>query len=640
MEVVKQSQLWQRTLAPQTEDTPSTSEARERLRASFTSFRDKAATLADEIPREIRNLTVHDISHIDALWGIADLIAGKEYLISPAEAYVLGGAFLLHDLGLALAAYPNGIDELKQKTEWLDVESANRRRLSNQYSGVYNETDFENAIERETIESLLRKLHAEQAEKLATVEFYADNRSPKYFLIEDTDLRETYGPLIGQIAFSHWWPIELLNSKLQPQVGAFPHFPHGWTIDPIKLACLLRTADACHLDSRRAPGFLRALRKPTGFSDVHWRFQEYIQQPIAHGQQLKFTSSKPMPAVDREAWWLAFDALSIADRELRDADALLRDSNRDPFSITGVAGANDPARLRRYIPTDGWEPVDTSLRVSNVASLVAKLGGTATYGDTSYVPLRELIQNARDAVVARRLQENRHNSWGEIVVSHLTVDDEQYITVEDNGLGMSKALLSGPFLDFGTSYWNSELMMREHPGLAARNFQPEGKFGIGFFSVFMWGDDVKLITRSSNCAKSNTLVLEFKTGLSERPVLRVADIGEQRHDPGTSVKIRLRSPQATTKSLLTAPLYAVMSIGPQPFQTKRRSWSLEELCEWLCTTIDVDITVNAKGEKRNVVKANDWLTLPPKRFFDRLLLHHPDRSVFSSSDIWKVSTTS
>src|SRR5262249_44941631 len=70
-----------------------------------------------------------------------------------------------------------------------------------------------------------------------------------------------------------------------------------------------------------------------------------------------------------------------------------------------------------------------------------------------------------------------------------------YIEVRDNGIGMSEALLVGPLLDFGTSYWNSPLMSREHPGLASSGFEPQGQYGIGFFSVFMWGGEVKVVTR-------------------------------------------------------------------------------------------------------------------------------------------------
>jgi hypothetical protein len=61
--------------------------------------------LAGEISQDLKHFTVHDITHIDALWQTADLIVGDDYPFTPTEAFVLGEAFLLHDLGLALASY-------------------------------------------------------------------------------------------------------------------------------------------------------------------------------------------------------------------------------------------------------------------------------------------------------------------------------------------------------------------------------------------------------------------------------------------------------------------------------------------------------------------------------------------------------
>ena len=94
--------------------------------------------------------------------------------------------------------------------------------------------------------------------------------------------------------------------------------------------------------------------------------------------------------------------------------------------------------------------------------------------------------------------------------------------VQDNGIGMSQRLLCGPFLDFGTSYWHTPLMMEEHAGLSASLFEPQGRFGIGFFSVFMWGTRVKITTCSIHEGPISTRVLEFHAGLSIRPLLRPA----------------------------------------------------------------------------------------------------------------------
>ena len=115
---------------------------------------------------------------------------------------------------------------------------------------------------------------------------------------------------------------------------------------------------------------LARLRKPSGISDKHWRFQDYIQTPHVNNQRLVYSVTRPIPIEDADAWWIGYELIKTADRELRDVDMILRDANKQPFAVHGVAGANDPIRLKRYIRTVDWEPVSTEISVSNVASLV------------------------------------------------------------------------------------------------------------------------------------------------------------------------------------------------------------------------------------------------------------------------------
>ncbi|MCX6924317.1 MAG: hypothetical protein NT154_14050 [Verrucomicrobia bacterium] len=74
------------------------------LRECLFSMRQRAEHLVSLIPRDIPGLTVHDITHLDALWETASLIAGDNYPLNPAEAFVFGAAVLLHDSAMSLAA--------------------------------------------------------------------------------------------------------------------------------------------------------------------------------------------------------------------------------------------------------------------------------------------------------------------------------------------------------------------------------------------------------------------------------------------------------------------------------------------------------------------------------------------------------
>lgn len=64
---------------------------------------------------------MHDVEHhIDQLWAIGSEIAGKDYTLNAAEGFVLGGAFLLHDAGLSLAAFPNRLEGLQKTDQFKD----------------------------------------------------------------------------------------------------------------------------------------------------------------------------------------------------------------------------------------------------------------------------------------------------------------------------------------------------------------------------------------------------------------------------------------------------------------------------------------------------------------------------------------
>lgn len=227
----------------------------------------------------------------------------------------------------------------------------------------------------------------------------------------------------------------------------------------------------------------------------------------------------------------------MVDAELRQVDNLSADLGRDRFAARGVLGAEHPQLLANYIPTEGWLPVDASVKATDIATLIQKLGGRELYGDDGTVPLRELIQNATDAVRARRVLEGRDATWGDVIVRLGKDDDGPWIEVQDNGVGMSQGVLTGPFLDFGTSFWSTPDAVREFPSLLSAGFESTGKYGIGFFSVFMWAERVRVTTRRHDEAKGNTRVLEFQDAVKSRPLLRPAKKEEFLRDGGTIVRV-------------------------------------------------------------------------------------------------------
>lgn len=583
--------LWQSTLAKQLAPDELEKE-REFFRVNYENFRVNAGLLAAEISRDLPDYTVHDITHLDALWEIASIICGADYVLNPAEAFVLGGAFLIHDLGMGLAAYPDGIDQLKRTDIWDDT-------LALLSKGADNKSRDD--IEKEATEIVLRSLHAKHAEKLALISW---GESDQLYLINNPELRAAYGSVIGIVAHSHWWGANDLTEKLPSTLGAFDNMPNEWSVDPVKLACIMRVSDAAHIDTRRAPLLLNAFRQPNDYAQQHWLFQQKLYQPRLESERLVYTSKSSFSPKEFNSWWLCCDTLNMIDQELRDVDSLLGDTRRTRFKAKGVAGINNLKILSRLITTDGWAPVDTKIHVGNVAKLVKNLGGEQLYGKNLTVPLRELIQNSCDAVRARRIIEGEDSNWGKVTVRAGTDDSGYYIEVEDNGVGMSVDVLSGPFLDFGTSFWGTSMMHEEFPGLESKGFSSTGKYGIGFFSSFMWGEKVCVTTRRFENSRQSTKVLEFIKGLSGRPLLRDAEDDEYIRDGGTRIRVYFSSRDKYAK------------VFEEDFGDRL---DINQVIEDLCPCIDVTIFTEDlnTGKSCMAVEANDWKMLSSERFVQR-----------------------
>lgn len=609
MPAYKQSSLW-KTAFP--EGCTEYTDQRKRLTEAYERFRERVAQLLGLIKAELPDLTLHDITHVDKLWEIASEIAGPNYPLNPAEALVLGGAFLLHDAAHCRAAYPGGLAQLQATAEWRD--SAAQRKLD-PATLTEGSTDFQ-AVLFDT----LRTLHPRQARELPFAE-WQDSDGTTLRLFPDDELRDAYGDLIGQIAQSHWsHPHELEVFAKSTVTAPSCLSPANWTVDPLKLAILLRVADACHMDAKRAPRFLMLLKQPQGISSQHWRFQSKLHQVKCDSEREELIlSGSPFPASEQAAWWLAYDAACLADRELSAADSLLRDHHGQRLAAREIAGIKSPQSFARQVPTKDWYPVDTSLRISNIQSVVERFGGEKLYGDKPWLALRELIQNARDAIHAARSLGYLNEDDGEIEVAIEDTDDGHWLHVMDNGIGMSRYVLTEVLLDFGHSLWRSADLSGEWSGLAASGFEAVGQFGIGFFSVFMLGEKVRVCTRRCEAKDDESdrgWLLEFTSGTKNRPLLREPSSIERLKKPGTRISIFL-----TQGKLLD------ICIKENSTKDPSGRWSLEQTCAFLAPALDIDVSVRTTNQKKQVVKANDWKTLPPFELLQRIApLYYLDKN--------------
>jgi len=526
--------LWKKTLG---NDNKEYSSEIETLRVTYGKLRENVSYLVSRISNTLPELTLHDITHLDALWDISSLIVGENFPINPLEGFVLGSAILLHDSALCFEAYKNGQDGVRATPQWRDsfLELCEQKKNENIVT-LQNEADFIS----------LRELHAKQAETLLSRTWADPDKGENLYLLENASLRKHFGKLIGQIAESHHWDIENLK-KLIPQQNTLPEYPREWRINPIKLACILRCADAVHIDNLRAPDFLYALLKRNGISFNHWQAQNRLSKVDldildSKKETILFTSTIDFSEEDASSWFVIYDAIKLAEKEIKSSNLLLSSlDERLSFQIKKIVGSESPEQLMNYIRTNNWKPCAAQVHVTNIERLIQNLGGEMLYGagsDLLEIVIRELIQNSRDAIYARSFIEKTIE--GKVLIKIEENENDVWLIIEDNGIGMSERVLTGPLLDFGTSFWSSDLVKSEFPGLRSSSFKPIGKFGIGFYSVFMIADQVYINSREWDKGLIDINQLKFNNGFGLRPIIKTGKVVNFSSLISTQIKLKLK----------------------------------------------------------------------------------------------------
>lgn len=599
----KNTKLWLATLAPQGDHLDA---HRERLRQAYFGFRDRVGQLIQTISADVLGLTVHDLTHLDALWEMADILTGDDYELNPAESFVLGGAILLHDSAMTVCAYNGGAEEIRQTAEYADAIA--QFRSSQSSNPLQLATQTSNSADQFALSEALRIKHASKAEELALQQWISPIDESQLFLLDDSDLRDHYGCSIGRIAHSHHWDINDVPKKLGSTLGAFSTFPAEWTVDQTKIALLLRCIDAMQVDDRRAPRFLSSVRVIGDESMEHWRFQSKLTQPHLEDGRLVYTSKHPFQVNEATAWNLCFDTMQMIDKELRNTNDLQLQKGLHPFRATGVAGAGSANTLSKYIQVDGWQPLPLNLKVSNVSHLARTLGGHDLYNNP-LTPLRELIQNAADAIDARTIVEDEFLIGdGLIAIKFVEEDANIFLQVEDNGVGMSEHVLTSALLDFGFSFWKSTAARTEFPGIQKEVSKFRGRYGIGFFSIFMWSNEIIVSSRRFNEGIDKARVLEFRQGIESRPILRPAKPMEKSSRWTTRVQMKLKRDFLETviprpdESIEGGMSYRKSYMFRNPFVDQ--SWI--QRARTLCGTLPVKVTLEIGGR-------NDKVSLPAWR---------------------------
>ncbi|MGW0804585.1 HSP90 family protein [Nonomuraea sp. NPDC002799] len=164
------------------------------------------------------------------------------------------------------------------------------------------------------------------------------------------------------------------------------------------------------------------------------------------------------------------------------------------------------------------------------------------------VYVRELLQNATDAITARRAADAQ-------APARVTVDvADGLISVSDTGIGLTEDEVHVLLATIGRSSKRDELGFSRHEFL--------GQFGIGLLSGFLVADEISVETRS---ARGGHTVLW--TGGSDGRY-RVERAPAERDEPGTTVTLRARADAADWVSARTVEELATLYGALLPFEVR------------------------------------------------------------------------
>lgn len=539
---------------------------------SIAQINQRAESFLSRIAVDFPQLTDHSIEHSLMLWNYLDIVLGEEKSsrLNPLEAYVLHIAFLSHDAGTCLSV-------LDQPS---DIKS---NLLYQDYVATYGD---DNNSKKEALFYTIRHMHGEYARQVATQKL-----SDGDFLIQDEKLRDEFANIIGRVAESHANSVNFIETEITKDYAS-PSFPKDWAIRCRRLAYLLRVVDAAHLDNIRTPKSIKLIKSLKSPSREHWTFQKKLGIPTRSPDRfLVYTANSPFNLEEQRAWWYCHEALTNLDREIKTANEYFEAKGLPLLAVKGVKDVNDPLSLsKETLRAEGWYAFDSRVRVSNPVHIATELGGIKLYGEEC-LALRELLQNAIDAINAYRVKTDQNLPEVGLVKVLISQESGQfYLTVTDNGIGMSSSIMTNELLDFGTSYWKTNRFRLDHQGLASNQFEAIGKFGIGFFSVFMLGNLVTITSWRHGDARAEMRTLEFYDGLASTPILRDPTDTEKRAviDRGTSVRI----------CLSTNPYSETGFIGKKSFEKN----SLDALVRFLVPSADVIIEVMKEDGAKTTIE--------------------------------------
>lgn len=516
--------------------------------------------------------TDHSITHLEDVlqtsWNLATKESRDKLSDKDCAALIVG--VCLHDFGMWITyegflslihenSIWKGIDGLDTKS-WRDLwieflknaKKFDNEKLENLFGTtniVVREPPEDKSIATDNdkllIGEFIRLHHARLGHEIAIYGIPGNNGN-SIKLFDETDDIATIG---GLIARSHWMDLRACADYLKA------HFHSRATprnIKAIFIMALLRISDFVQIQEERAPQAVMEVQKfESPFSEGEWKVHHSIKAIIQDedDEEAIFFESRPRDIhtyLKVRNWQLGFqNELDKTWSVIGEVFSQKRNLKTLRLEIRRIKSNLD--NMPQFADSVDYVPEKMSFDVKNSETLGLLVG--PLYGNDPFVGIRELTQNAVDAVrefdvlkEAKQISDViKRNDIPCDVQIEFVLDDEgnpTQLIITDKGVGMDLQVIRDYFLKAGATYRNSSNWKSAFEDEEGKFSVPRtGRFGIGVLAAFLIGDEIEVITRHYSSPNNG---FNFNARINQREI----EIKKGKAKVGTTIKISINSEHA------------------------------------------------------------------------------------------------
>jgi molecular chaperone HtpG len=519
--------------------------------------RDRAEAWLSYVPQTFPHYTRHTVGHSEEIIRqLSKLLFHEEdperpvISLSAIEAYILLIAAYLHDSGMVVSDEEKA--EILRSEPWHDWTSEGQPG----YRRWAEVLEFRNGSD--PVDDAVRHFLADLQTRFLIAEFIRRThhfRSSEVIrqhglMLGNPSLSDPMlGRTISNVCIAHGLdPYELEDSERYPDRADV----HGEAVNVRLVSILLRLGDLLDMTTDRAcPLLLSAACPLPPESLAHWSQYQRIIHRLTAPDRIEVIGE----CLTQDEHRVLQDWCQWLVDETYHASRLLAQSQRHSGWSAPVATIGGPSAtiVIRSAPAADYFPSSWQFELDPETVFERLIGDL--YG-SPHSFLRELIQNALDATRCRTYRElqaqgvevpeypsqlpedlrNKHTVMIRLesrsVQNDLSgeLEERQFLTVSDDGIGMDRTDIEKYLLQVGRSFYVTPEFRR------AYGFVASSRFGVGFLSVF---------------AASDHVVVETLRDATEPEPIRLTLTGPRnylltergsRAKSGTSVEVRLREP--------------------------------------------------------------------------------------------------